>query len=113
MLTDAVCAHSNAGSDYMSFTNFGFPAAFASEGDPTSGGFPGDFDPYIHGVNDTMDIDDERGFFSLDVSGLSHGIGSSRNDLLTAADASQHMARFTELAIAFAVEQGGWDNGWR
>jgi hypothetical protein len=32
------------------------------------GGFPGDFDPYIHGVNDTMDIDDATGVFSIDVS---------------------------------------------
>ena len=33
-----------------------------------AGGFPGDFDPYVHGVNDTMDVDDETGVFSLDVS---------------------------------------------
>jgi len=79
-----------AGSDYMSYTKLGYPAAFASEGNPLAGGFPGDFDPYIHGINDTMDVDDETGFFSLD-----------------------HMARFSELAIAFAVEQSGWDNAWR
>jgi leucyl aminopeptidase len=81
---------SGAGSDYMSWTQFGYPATFATEGDPLRGGFPGDFDPYIHGVKDTMDVDDERGHFSLD-----------------------HMARFAELAIAFAVEQAGWDNKWR
>jgi len=75
-----------AGSDYMSFTQLGYPSAFATEGNP----LVGDFDPYIHGVNDTMDIDDEHGVFSLD-----------------------HMARFSELAIAFAIEQGGWDNTWR
>jgi len=23
------------------------------------------------------------------------------------------MARFTELALAFTVEQSGWDNSWR
>ncbi|KAH8790530.1 peptidase family M28 [Hyaloscypha sp. PMI_1271] len=81
----------NAGSDYMSYTKLNYPAAFASEGDPLAqGGFPGDMDPYVHGVNDTMDVDDDTGFFSLD-----------------------HMARFSELAIAFAVEQGGWDNSWR
>ncbi|RDW73563.1 hypothetical protein BP6252_07470 [Coleophoma cylindrospora] len=81
----------NAGSDYMSFTLLNYPAAFASEGNPlANGGFPGDFDPYVHGVKDTMDVDDETGYFSLD-----------------------HMARFSELAIAFAVEQGGWDNSWR
>jgi len=52
----------------MSYTKLNYPAAFASEGNPLAGGFPGDFDPYIHGVNDTMDIDDDTGIFSLDVS---------------------------------------------
>lgn len=80
----------NAGSDYMSYTKLNYPAAFASEGNPLKGGFPGDMDPYVHGVNDTMYVDDDNGYFSLD-----------------------HMARFVELAIAFAVEQGGWDNAWR
>ncbi|KAM3530968.1 hypothetical protein MY4038_004640 [Beauveria bassiana] len=75
-----------AGSDYMSFTNAGFPAAFASEGDPISG----EFDPYVHGAHDTMDVDDETGRFSLD-----------------------HMARFSELALAYVVEQAGWNNDWR
>ncbi|KAK7739780.1 hypothetical protein SLS53_005750 [Cytospora paraplurivora] len=79
-----------AGSDYMSYTKLGFPASFASEGNPVAGGFPGEFDPYVHTINDTMDVDDETGFFSID-----------------------HAARFAELAIAFAVEQGGWDNAWR
>ncbi|PYI23682.1 Zn-dependent exopeptidase [Aspergillus violaceofuscus CBS 115571] len=80
-----------AGSDYMSFTQLNYPSAFASEGNPLAGGkMPGNFDPYIHGINDTMDVDDETGYFSID-----------------------HMARFSELAIAFAVEQGGWDNKWR
>lgn len=50
----------------MSFTNAGFPAAFASEGDPISG----EFDPYVHGIYDTMDVNDETGRFSLDVSFL-------------------------------------------
>ncbi|KAI1814979.1 peptidase family M28 [Poronia punctata] len=80
-----------AGSDYMSFTQNGFPSAFASEGNPLStGGFPGDFDPYVHTVKDTMDVDDEYGYFSFD-----------------------HMARFSELAIAFIIEQAGWNNTWR
>ncbi|KAH7308620.1 peptidase [Stachybotrys elegans] len=80
-----------AGSDYMSFTENGYPAAFASEGNPMGGGkLFGEFDPYIHGVGDTMDIDDETGKFSID-----------------------HMARFSELAIAYTVEQAGWDNKWR
>ncbi|EFQ35787.1 peptidase family M28 [Colletotrichum graminicola] len=79
-----------AGSDYMSYTKLGFPAAFASEGNPVAGGFPGEFDPYVHTDKDTMWVDDETGVFSID-----------------------HMARFSELAIAFAVEQSGWDNKWR
>ncbi|KAI0111127.1 peptidase family M28 [Nemania sp. FL0031] len=80
-----------AGSDYMSFTQNGFPSAFASEGNPLAGGrFMGDFDPYVHSSKDTMDVDDELGYFSFD-----------------------HMARFSELAIAFIVEQAGWDNTWR
>lgn len=52
----------------MSYTRLNYPAAFASEGNPLHGGFPGDYDPYVHGVNDTIDIDDKTGFFSLDVS---------------------------------------------
>ncbi|CAL5868648.1 uncharacterized protein PFLUO_LOCUS2875 [Penicillium psychrofluorescens] len=79
-----------AGSDYMSFTQLGYPAAFASEGNPKAGGGMGEFDPYVHGVCDTMWVDNEMGNFSVD-----------------------HMARFTELAIAFVVEQSGWDNKWR
>ncbi|TQV91569.1 hypothetical protein V2A60_008512 [Cordyceps javanica] len=75
-----------AGSDYMSFTKAGFPSAFASEGNPIGG----EFDPYVHGVHDTMDVNDETGRFSLD-----------------------HMARFSELALAFVVEQAGWNNDWR
>ena len=58
----------NAGSDYMSWTRLGYPSAFACEGDPLHGGFPGDFDPYVHGDKDVIDIDDERGVFSFDVS---------------------------------------------
>ncbi|KAI0192843.1 peptidase [Astrocystis sublimbata] len=82
-----------AGSDYMSFTQNGFPSAFASEGNPVAEGRGrglGDFDPYVHSSKDTMDVDDELGYFSFD-----------------------HMARFSELAIAFIVEQAGWDNTWR
>ncbi|KAK1974605.1 peptidase family M28 [Colletotrichum cereale] len=78
-----------AGSDYMSYTKLGFPAAFASEGNPVAGE-SGEFDPYVHTAKDTMWVDDETGVFSID-----------------------HMARFSELAIAFAVEQSGWDNKWR
>lgn len=53
----------------MSYTKLGYPAAFASEGNPLAGGrFPGDFDPYVHSVRDTMDVNDETGYFSLDVS---------------------------------------------
>lgn len=53
----------------MSYTRLGYPASFATEGNPLAqGGFPGDFDPYVHTVNDTMDIDDATGVFSIDVS---------------------------------------------
>lgn len=62
-ITGANCC-SGAGSDYMSYTKAGYPAAFAAEGDPLSG----EFDPYVHGVKDTMDVDDETGYFSLNVS---------------------------------------------
>jgi leucyl aminopeptidase len=57
----------------MSYTKLNYPAAMASEGNPfAQGKFPGDFDPYIHGVNDTMDVDDDTGFFSLGVGFLSY-----------------------------------------
>jgi bacterial leucyl aminopeptidase len=57
-----------AGSDYMSYTQLNYPAAFASEGDPIGqAGFPGEFDPYVHSVKDTMDVDDETGYFSIEV----------------------------------------------
>ena len=59
---------STAGSDYMSWTRAGYPAAFAAEGDPSVGEFPGNFEHYIHTVGDRMDIDDESGVFSIEVS---------------------------------------------
>lgn len=52
----------------MSYTKVGYPAAFAAEGNPLNGGFPGDYNPYVHSVNDTMDVDDDGGYFSLDVN---------------------------------------------
>lgn len=53
----------------MSYTKAGFPATFAAEGNPVAGGFPGEFDPYVHTVKDTMEIEDENvGVFSIDVS---------------------------------------------
>lgn len=53
----------------MSYTKAGFPATFAAEGNPVAGGFPGEFDPYVHTVKDTMKIEDENvGVFSIDVS---------------------------------------------
>lgn len=52
----------------MSFTQLGYPAAFASEGNPKAGGGMGEFDPYVHGVCDTMWVDNEMGNFSVDVS---------------------------------------------
>ncbi|KAG5982550.1 hypothetical protein E4U55_001737 [Claviceps digitariae] len=56
-----------AGSDYMSYNSLGYPAAFASEGNPSVGGFPGEFDPYVHTEWDTMDINDKTGTFSFEV----------------------------------------------
>lgn len=70
-----------AGSDYMSWTAGGYPSAFAAEGDPLDDAF----DPYLHTSRDRMDVDDERGTFSL-----------------------EHMKEFSKLAVAFAVEQAGW-----
>jgi len=61
---------SGAWSDYMSWTRAGYPAAFAAEGDPAVGKFPGNFEHYAHTVRDRMDIDDETGVFSLEVSGF-------------------------------------------
>ena len=55
----------------MSFTQAGFPSTFATEGNPTGkdGGLEmGEFDPYVHTVKDTMDVDDETGYFSFEVS---------------------------------------------
>ncbi|KXJ90391.1 peptidase [Microdochium bolleyi] len=81
-----------AGSDYMSWTQLKYPATFATEGNPVAGGSGGygEFDPYIHSSKDTMYVNDSTGVYSID-----------------------HMARFSELAIAFVVEQAGWDNKWR
>jgi leucyl aminopeptidase len=59
----------------MSYTQLGYPAAFASEGNPMrGGGFPGDYDPYVHTVKDRMDVDDETGVFSIDVSCLAFAV---------------------------------------
>lgn len=53
----------------MSYTQLNYPATFASEGNPNAGGgFPGEYDPYVHGINDTMWVNDETGYFSVDVS---------------------------------------------
>ncbi|KAH7029829.1 uncharacterized protein B0I36DRAFT_364303 [Microdochium trichocladiopsis] len=81
-----------AGSDYMSWTQLKYPATFATEGNPLAGGNGGfgEFDPYVHTSKDTMYVNDTTGVYSID-----------------------HMARFSELAIAFVVEQAGWDNKWR
>ena len=72
---------SDAGSDYMAFTKLGYPTAIGTEGNPMRGGsFPGDTNPYIHGVKDTMDVDDDAGFFSIEVGRRSAlGRGSAAN----------------------------------
>lgn len=52
----------------MSYTQLNYPASFASEGNPVAGGsFPGEYDPYVHGAKDTMWVNDETGYFSVDV----------------------------------------------
>ncbi|KAF8837815.1 Zn-dependent exopeptidase [Paxillus ammoniavirescens] len=67
-----------AGSDHMSWHRAGFPAIFATEGDPFS-----TFNPYIHTVDDRMDLKD--GEFSF-----------------------EHALEFVKVAVGFAVELGGW-----
>ena len=65
----------------MSYTLLNYPAAFASEGNPlANNGFPGEYDPYVHGSHDIIDIDDEKGYFSFDVSLAS--MASSKRKLL-------------------------------
>lgn len=67
----------------MSYTKLNYPAAFASEGNPLAGGgFPGDFDPYVHTAKDTMDVDDKAGYFSLDVSSIHSIIRTLTTNLL-------------------------------
>jgi bacterial leucyl aminopeptidase len=54
---------------------FGYPATFATEGNPLSnGGFPGEYDPYVHTIKDTMDVDDENGTFSFEVRMSPHSL---------------------------------------
>jgi hypothetical protein len=85
----------------MSYTRLNYPAAFASEGNPLhGGGFPGDFDPYVHGVNDTMDIDDETGYFSLDVS-LTHIFEAVAKVSSTCQD-----SRSSQLPLLWSKEVG-------
>lgn len=98
----------------MSYTKAGFPATFAAEGNPVAGGFPGEFDPYVHTAKDTMVIEDEDvGVFSIEVSFNVPWSSHNRVSTDVCFFDWQHMARFSELAIAFAVEQAGWDNAWR
>lgn len=74
----------------------------------TADGRQGDLNSYVHSSKDTMDVDDEKGVFSFEVRSL-----KSPALVSLATDLSQHAARFAELAIAFIVEQAGWDNAWR
>ncbi|KAG6379929.1 hypothetical protein JVT61DRAFT_10496 [Boletus reticuloceps] len=67
-----------AGSDHMSWHRAGFPAVFATEGDPFQ-----TFNPYIHTADDRMDLADAE--FSF-----------------------QHALEFAKVAVGFAVELGGW-----
>lgn len=54
----------------MSWTKVGFPSSFAAEGNPVAGGFPGEFDPFVHTTNDKIDVDPSTGVFSFEVSPL-------------------------------------------
>ena len=82
------------GSDYIAWTRYGYPSAFATGSDPNGG-----ISPHIHTEKDTLDLDDEAGYFSIEVS-----IGDSwPHSTLTV----QHVKHFTQLAIAFVLEQAG------
>lgn len=53
----------------MPFARLGYPTAVASEGNPAVKGKPlGDLNPHLHTVNDTMNVDDENGKYSIEVS---------------------------------------------
>lgn len=67
-----------AGSDHMSWHRAGFPAIFATEGDPFR-----TFNPYIHTTEDKIDLAD--GEFSF-----------------------EHALEFAKVAVGFVVELGGW-----
>jgi len=67
-----------AGSDHMSWHRAGFASTFATEAEPFK-----DFNPYIHTVDDRLDLEDDA--FSF-----------------------EHALEFSKLAIGFAVELGGW-----
>ncbi|KZT27406.1 Zn-dependent exopeptidase [Neolentinus lepideus HHB14362 ss-1] len=67
-----------AGSDHMSWGAAGYPAACATEADPKTLG-----DPYMHTANDKIDI--PNGEFNI-----------------------EHARDLSKLAVAFAVELGGW-----
>ncbi|KAI9461343.1 Zn-dependent exopeptidase [Boletus coccyginus] len=67
-----------AGSDHMSWHRAGFPAIFATEGDPFRA-----FNPHIHTADDRIDLKD--GEFSF-----------------------EHALEFAKVAVGFAVELGGW-----
>ncbi|KAG2355229.1 Zn-dependent exopeptidase [Suillus spraguei] len=67
-----------AGSDHMSWHRAGFPAIFATEGDPFR-----TFNPYIHTSEDKIDLAD--GEFSF-----------------------EHALEFAKVAVGFVIELGGW-----
>lgn len=52
----------------MPFAYLGYPTAVASEGNPSvPGKLMGDINPHLHTVNDTMNVDDEDGKYSIEV----------------------------------------------
>lgn len=69
MSLETYLAGRGLGSDHIAFTRYGFPSTMGAEGNPATGGPAlGEFCPYIHSANDTMNLDDEFGYFSVEVS---------------------------------------------
>lgn len=82
----------------MSWHRAGFPAIFATEGDPLQA-----FNPYIHTENDKMDLKD--GEFSFEVRSRHL---SWRPIVDLKSNDCKHALEFAKVAVGFAVELGGW-----
>lgn len=68
--------------------NDGTPAAAIAAASASFDPVLGEFDPYVHTIDDRMDVDDSTGVYSI-----------------------PHALEFSKYAVAFAVEQAGWDEG--